>query len=49
MEVEIHPNQEPGDVDLLDRLVVWARANGAEIISTESISDGRPFIATFRY
>jgi hypothetical protein len=49
MEIVVHSVQEPGDVDLLDRLVVWARDNGAEVLSTESISDGRPFIATFRY
>ncbi|HEX6299805.1 MAG TPA: hypothetical protein VF148_05035 [Acidimicrobiia bacterium] len=49
MEVEVHSDREPGDVDLLDRLVVWARDSGADVISTESISDGTPFIATFRY
>lgn len=49
MEVEVHSDQEPGDVDLLDRLVVWARDTGAEVVSTEAISEGRPFIATFRY
>jgi hypothetical protein len=49
LQVDVHGDHEPGDVDLLDRLVVWARDNGGEILSPESISDGRPFIATFRY
>jgi hypothetical protein len=49
LQVDVHPAHEPGDVDLLDRLVVWVRHNGGEILSSESISDGRPFIATFRY
>ena len=49
MQVEVHATHEPGDIDLLDRLVIWARENGAEIVSTEAMSDSRPFIATFRY
>lgn len=49
LEVEVHENQEIGDVDLLDRLVVWARDNGAEILSSETMTDDRPFIATFRF
>ena len=49
LEVEIHSAPEPGDVDLLDRMVVWARDNGAEIVATESVPDGRPFIASLRY
>jgi hypothetical protein len=49
LEVEIHSAHEPGDVDLLDRMVVWARDKGAEIVATESVPDGRPFIASLRY
>jgi hypothetical protein len=49
MEVEVHERQEAGDVDLLDRLVVWARGTGAEIVSTDTMIDDRPFAATFRY
>jgi hypothetical protein len=49
LEVEIHAAPESGDVDLIDRLVIWARDNGAEIVATESTSDGRPFIASLRY
>ncbi len=49
LEVDVHDAQRPGDVDLLDRLVVWSRNNGAEIVSSESEIDDRAFIATFRY
>jgi hypothetical protein len=49
MKVELHERQEAGDVDLLDRLVVWARDTGAEILATDSMIEDRPFVATFRY
>jgi hypothetical protein len=49
LQVEVHAAHEPGDVDLLDRLVIWARENGAEVVSAEAIGDSRQFIATFRY
>lgn len=49
LEVDVHDAKRPGDVDLLDRLVVWSRNNGAEIIASESAVDGRAFIVTFRY
>lgn len=49
LEVEVHDAHQPGDVDLLDRLVVWSRGNGAEIVSTETAIEDRPFIASFRY
>lgn len=49
MAVEVHDGQKAGDVDLLDRLVVWARDTGAEIVSTDSMIDDSPFVATFRY
>jgi hypothetical protein len=48
-KVEVHDAHQPGDVDLLDRLVVWSRGNGAEIVSTDTGVDGRSFVATFRY
>jgi hypothetical protein len=48
-EAELHDAQRPGDVDLLDRLMVWARDTGAEVIPSESSLDGSAFIATFRY
>ncbi len=49
LEVDVHDTKRPGDVDLLDRLVVWSRNNGAEIVSSETEIDDRAFIATFRY
>lgn len=49
LEVEVHDEKRPGDVDLLDRLVVWSRNTGAYVVSSESEIDDRPFIATFRY
>lgn len=48
-EAELHEGQKTGDVDLLDRLVVWARDNGAEVVATDSTINDRPFIAAFRY
>lgn len=48
-EVETHGDHQPGDVDLLDRLVVWARDKGASVTATETSIDGRPFIAGYRY
>lgn len=49
LQVEVHSSHHPGDVELVDRLVVWARGNGAEVVATDSISGGRPFIASVRY
>lgn len=49
LEVDVRDTKRPGDVDLLDRLVVWSRNNGAEIVASESAFDGRAFIVTFRY
>lgn len=48
-QVEVHESNRHGDVDLLDRLVVWARDTGAEVTSTEDPLEGRPFIAVYRY
>lgn len=48
-EIETHEEHQPGDTDLLDRLVVWARDAGASVTPSETPIDGRPFIATFRY
>lgn len=49
LEVDVQDVQRPGDVDLLDRLVVWSRSKGAEIVSSETEIDDRAFIATLRY
>jgi hypothetical protein len=48
LKVDTHERQRAGDVDLLDRLVVWSRQHGASIsIGTD---DSRsPFMAVFRY
>jgi hypothetical protein len=48
LEAEIHENQRPGDVELLDRLVVWSRRHGAGI-SPGSVDSESPFMAVFRY
>lgn len=48
-DAEIHESKQSGDVDLLDRLVVWGGRNGAEIVATDSPVHGRDFAATFRY
>jgi len=48
-EIDTHEEHQPGDTDLLDRLVVWARDAGASVTPSETPIDGRPFIATFRY
>lgn len=48
LEVETHESQRAGDVDLLDRLVVWSRQHGASI--SIGTGDSRsPFMAAFRY
>lgn len=47
--VETHESHRPGDVDLLDRLVVWARDNAATVTSRVTAVDDSSFIATFRY
>lgn len=49
LDVDIHEARATGDVDLLDRLIVWARRTAAEIVAAESAVDHRPFVATFRY
>lgn len=48
-DVEIHESKQPGDVDLLDRLVVWGRGNGADVVASDSPVDNMDFAATFRY
>lgn len=48
-ELEIHESPQPGDVDLLDRLVVWSLSNGAMFTPSREAIDGRPFVATLRY
>ena len=49
LEVDVHDEKRPGDVDLLDRLVVWSRSNGATVVSSETPVDDWPFIAVYRY
>ena len=48
-DVEIHDTPAPGDVDLLDRLVVWGRQNGAEVVATDKPVDGMTFVVVHRY
>lgn len=48
-DAAIHESKQPGDVDLLDRLVVWASRNGAEIVASDSPVEGKEFAAIFRY
>jgi len=48
LEVETHESQRAGDVDLLDRVVVWSRQHGASI-SIGTGESGSPFMAVFRY
>lgn len=48
-EVEIHDSPQPGDVDLLDRLVVWSRSNGATLTPSREAIEGQSFVATLRY
>lgn len=48
-EVESHDGPQPGDVDLLDRLVVWARSNGAALTAVPQPIDDHAFVATLRY
>lgn len=48
-EVETHDRRRPGDVDLIDRLVVWAHSRGAEIVSSPDPIDGHVFAALYRY
>jgi hypothetical protein len=48
-DTDIHDTPMPGDVDLLDRLVVWGRQNGAEVVATDVPVDGRSFVVVYRY
>lgn len=48
LDVDIHERQRPGDVELLDRLVVWSRGHGASLTAGTGDS-GTPFMAIFRY
>jgi hypothetical protein len=40
---------DPGDVDLLDRLVVESGAHGAEVDSVESEIEGSAFVTIYRF
>lgn len=48
-DVDIQDIPSPGDVDLLDRLVVWGRQNGAELVATDAPLDGQAFVVVYRY
>jgi hypothetical protein len=48
LEAEVHEGQRPGDVELLDRLVVWSRRHGAPL-SVGTGDPESPFMAVFRY
>ncbi len=49
MTVEINDEPRPGDVDLLDRLVVESRRTGSSITTVAEAIEGDSFIATHRY
>jgi hypothetical protein len=48
-DVLLSDSQRPGDVDLLDRLVVESRKTGADLHSLSSPIDGAPFVAVLRF
>jgi hypothetical protein len=49
MTVDVHDEPRPGDVDLLDRLVVESKKTGAKITTVAESIEGDSFIATHRY
>lgn len=49
MTVAVNDAPRPGDVDLLDRLVVESRKTGASITTVAESIEGDSFIATHRY
>lgn len=49
MRVAVNDEPRPGDVDLLDRLVVESRKTGATITTVAESIEGDSFIATHRY
>lgn len=49
MTVDVRDEPGPGDVDLLDRLVVESRKTGANITTVAEPIEGDSFIATLRY
>jgi hypothetical protein len=49
MTVDINDEPRPGDVDLIDRLVVESRKTGATITTVSESIEGDSFIATHRY
>ena len=49
MTVDVHDEPKPGDVDLLDRLVVESRRTGSSITTVAEPIEGDSFIATHRY
>lgn len=49
MAVEVHDEPVPGDVDLLDRLVVESHRTGAGVTTVAEQIEGDALIATYRY
>jgi hypothetical protein len=49
LEVTLHDEPEPADVDLVDRLVVFAINSGAEINPVSSDVDDRQLVAIQRF
>ena len=49
MTVDINDEPKPGDVDLLDRLVVESRRTGSSITTVADSIEGDSFIASHRY
>lgn len=49
MTVQVRPEPGPGDVDLLDRLVVESRRTGSSVTTVAEPLEGDSFIAIYRY
>lgn len=49
LTVDVHEHLRPGDVDLIDRVVVEARATGATVTTVGVDVEGDSLLAVFRY
>jgi len=49
LEVTIHGERAPADVDLVDRLITLSMGTGADVESLETAADGHPFVAVRRF
>ncbi|MGH3650745.1 MAG: hypothetical protein ACRDU9_08560 [Acidimicrobiia bacterium] len=49
LEVGTSQEKRPGDVDLIDRLVIESRAHGAEVVSVESGIEASALVAIYRF